>query len=180
MYFPSLEMEAYIYVQPLQKKCRMTYCILYMCRWIRMWVSICVCATCFLFDPHQYFHRGEVQRRVLPVGGEECASNHHVHRLPVTLPYAPAVGLLITSVCDSRTAKVVRTRRLRTRGRGVGGGGWTLPSHVSVRVWERHGKEGNFVVILAWFHCEWESGCLSSHLLLSLFDFSQFMMLLIG
>lgn len=49
---------------------------------------------------------------VLPVGGAERVSNHHVHRLPVTSPYAPAVGLLIMSVCDSHTAKVVRTRRL--------------------------------------------------------------------
>lgn len=78
---------------------------------------VCECVTCFLFDRHPSFCWGEVRHRVLPVGGEECVSNRHVHRPPVTLPYAPAVGLLITSVCDSHTAKAVRTRRL-------GSGGW--------------------------------------------------------
>lgn len=54
---------------------------------------------------------------------EECVSSHHVHHLPVTLPYAPAAGLLITSVCDSHIAKVVRKGgwRRELRGRmGVG------------------------------------------------------------
>ncbi len=80
-----------------------------------------------------------------PVGGEERVSNHHVHRLPVTLPYAPAVGLLITSVCDSRTAKLVRTRRLGSGGRGGGVNSPFSCECMSVR----DGKEGNFVVILA-------------------------------
>lgn len=76
-----------------------------------------LCATCFLFDPRRSLLGGEAPHRVSPPWEERtCASNHHVHRLPVTLPYAPAVGLLITSVCDSRTAKVVRRR--------LGGGGW--------------------------------------------------------
>lgn len=133
-----------------------------------------LCATCFLFDPRRSLLGGEAPHRASPPWEERtCASNHHVHRLPVTLPYAPAVGLLITSVCDSRTAKVVRRR--------LGGGGWRevedggrrrrvncLLSCERMSVSVRHGEEGNFVVTPAWFHCDRESGCLSSHLLPSL------------
>lgn len=73
------------------------------------WPASCLTHTCRC-------NRGEVQQRVLPVGGEEGVSTHRVHRLPVTLPYASEVGPLITSACDSHAAEVLRTRRLGSGG----------------------------------------------------------------
>lgn len=129
-----------------------------------MWLSICVrtCPASCLTNTNLSIKRGVggwgVQHKVLPVEGE-CVCSHHVHHLPVTLPYAPAVGLLIMSACDSRTAGVVRARRLGSRGEG----GRTL-SFSSVSVLEL-GKEGNSICYLCLISLRREKW---------LFDFSEF------
>ncbi|KAJ4941159.1 hypothetical protein JOQ06_027446, partial [Pogonophryne albipinna] len=103
-------------------------------------------------------HRQGARRRVLPVGEEECVSNHHVNCLPVTLPYDPAVGLLITSVCDSHTAKVVRTRWLESGGRR--GEGDSLLMSAGVRHGKRtlHGSLGLFAASELWEREEQQEG----------------------
>jgi len=86
------------------------------------------CFSVSMVDQRQSFHWGEVQHKAPTVGGEEYVCSHHVHCLLVTLPYAPAVRLLITPMCDSRTAKVMGTR-------WPGEGAWEKGSVNSVSVW---------------------------------------------
>lgn len=101
------------------------------------WPASCLTHSCRC-------HRGEVQQRVLPVGGEECVSTHRVHRLPVTLPYASEVRPLITTACDSRTTKgAANETGGKRRIRGGGWGRWSPSPHVRVR----HGEDDHLVVI---------------------------------
>lgn len=77
-----------------------------------MCVSVSECLSvrpAFCLTPTSLPMVAEVERRGLPAGGWECVSNHRVHRLPVTLPYASEAAALIMPACDSHTAKVVRS-----------------------------------------------------------------------
>lgn len=109
LYAAPPEMGSGTYTNP-SKDWWMTRLSPYVSERLCLWPASCLTDTSLSSE-------GRCSTELSPVGGEECVSSHHVHRLPVTLPYAPAAGLLITSACDSRTARVARTRRL-------GGGGW--------------------------------------------------------
>lgn len=117
--------------------------------------------------------RGGAAQSFSPVGGEDVCEQ----------PPCPPSSCHITIRSCSRTANYVcvwqphRQGGEKTAGRWRmegGGGGWRrrrvncLLSCERMSVSVRHGEEGNFVVTPAWFHCERESGCLSSHLLPSL------------
>lgn len=130
------------------------YCVIHLCPYVNE--HLCV------LDWHQSLHWVTVQYKVLPVEWEDCVSSHHVHSLPVILPYAAAVGLLITLVwqphCqggENKTAGKWRMKRGRVNS-------VSLCGCVTVRV----SREQDFVVILIWFHYGRESECLQTCLIL--------------
>lgn len=139
------------------------------------WVS----ATYFLFDPPT------------ASGGEVQQSSPPERRRVREQPPCPPSSCHITICSCSRTANYVcvwqphcqggenkTAGKWRTGAGGGGGGGVGVELCLLMWAYElRRRKEGDFVVTLAWLHCE--EGTWRFHHI-CLFDFSHFKMLLIG